>query len=74
MNSASSSKPAFLKYLGTLTTLAGLATIIWSAALVVAENRLLKMPLDHDMEDIPALRELASRPRSGCCTRPASPR
>ncbi len=57
--------PAFLKYLGTLTTLAGLAAIIWSAALVVAENRLIKLPLDHEMEDIPELRELASRPRSG---------
>ena len=57
--------PAFLKYLGTLTTLAGLAAIIWSAALVVAENRLIKLPLDHEMEDIPELRALASRPRSG---------
>jgi hypothetical protein len=57
--------PAFLKYLGTLTTLAGLAAIIWSAILVVLENRLIKMPLDHEMEDIPELREIASRPRSG---------
>lgn len=58
-------EPAFLKYLGTLTTLAGLAAIIWSAVLVVCENRLIKMPLDHEMEDIPELREIAERPRSG---------
>jgi len=57
--------PAFLKYAGTLTTLAGLGAIIWSAALVVAENRLIKMPLDHEMEDIPELREIASQQRSG---------
>lgn len=57
--------PAFLKYLGTLTTLAGLGTIIWSALLVVAENRLIKMPLDREMEDIPELREIAAHPRSG---------
>jgi hypothetical protein len=57
--------PAFLKYAGTLTTLVGLGAIIWSAALVVAENRLIKMPLDHEMEDIPEQREIASQPRSG---------
>jgi hypothetical protein len=57
--------PAFLKYAGTLTTLAGLAVIIWSAVLVVVENRMIRMPLDHEMEDIPELRDIASEPRSG---------
>ena len=57
--------PAFLKYAGALTTLAGLGLIIWSAALVVVENRMIKMPLDHEMEDIPELRDIASEPRSG---------
>lgn len=57
--------PAFLKYVGTLTTLAGLGAIIWSAALVLAEDRLIKMPLDREMEDIPELRGIATEPRSG---------
>jgi len=57
--------PPFLKYVGTFTTLAGLGAIIWSAALVLAENRLFKMPLDHEMEDIPELSDIASERRSG---------
>lgn len=56
--------PPFLKYAGTATTLAGLAAIIWSAALVVAENRLIKMPLDRELEDVPDLKDIGTKPRS----------
>lgn len=48
---------AFLKYAGTLTAVAGLAMVIWAAALVVKENRLLKMPLDREVDDMPELNQ-----------------
>jgi hypothetical protein len=56
--------PTIFKYLGTATTLAGLAAIIWSAALVVRENHLIKMPLDRELDDVPELRDIGSTPRS----------
>jgi len=56
--------PAILKYLGTATTLAGLAAIIWSAALVVRENHMIKMPLDRELDDVPELRDIGASPRS----------
>lgn len=45
----------FLKYAGAATAVAGLCMVIWAAALVVKENRLLKMPLDREVDDMPDL-------------------
>jgi hypothetical protein len=49
--------PAFLKYIGVVCVVVGLALIMWSASLVIIENKLLKMPLDRDGDDIEELRE-----------------
>ena len=46
---------SFLKYAGAATTVVGLAMVIWAAALVVKENRLIKMPLDREVDDMPEL-------------------
>jgi hypothetical protein len=47
----------FLKYMGTATTVVGLGMVIWAAILVVRENKLIKMPIDREMEDMPELRD-----------------
>jgi hypothetical protein len=48
--------PEFLKYVGAPCMLVGLALIIWSAMLVVIENKMLKMALDRDGDDLDELR------------------
>jgi hypothetical protein len=66
-------KPDFLKYLGAACIVVGLALIIWSAALVVTENKMLKMALDRDGDDLDDLRdELRSMGKSAAPT--ASPK
>nr|WP_314542942.1 DUF2721 domain-containing protein [uncultured Massilia sp.] len=45
----------FLNYAGAITTVVGLGMVIWAAELVVKENRLLKMPLDREVDDTPDL-------------------
>jgi hypothetical protein len=45
--------PPFLKYVAAACSIAGLALIIWSATLVVSENKLIDMPLDRETDDLP---------------------
>jgi hypothetical protein len=45
--------PPFLKYAAAATSIAGLALIVWSATLVVSENKLIDMPLDRETDDLP---------------------
>jgi len=55
---------ALLKYAGTFSTVAGLGMVIWAAGLVVRENKLIKMPLDREMEDMPELAEYMDKRHS----------
>lgn len=57
-------RPAFLKYVGTLCVVVGLALIIWSAALVIVENRMLKMAFDREGDDLADLRDAANDAQS----------
>lgn len=52
--------PDFLKYVGVLCVVAGLGLIIWSASLVIIENKMIKMALDRDGDDLKELRDAAS--------------
>lgn len=51
--------PGWLKYLGVLSVSVGLGLIIWSASLVIVENKMLKMALDRDGDDLAELRDAA---------------
>jgi hypothetical protein len=53
--------PAFLKYIGVVSVVVGLALIMWSASLVIIENKMLKMPLDRDGDDLDELRGVAQK-------------
>jgi hypothetical protein len=52
--------PGFLKYLGLACVVIGLGLIIWSASLVIMENKMLKMALDRDGDDLDELRGAAN--------------
>jgi hypothetical protein len=56
--------PPFFKYLGSLCALGGLATVIWSACLVVKENVLIKQAISGEVRDIPELADEAREPRA----------
>lgn len=45
--------PPGLKYLGAACPIVGLSLVIWAAVLVVRENKMLKMPLDRETDDLP---------------------
>ena len=51
--SAMLANPPWLKYVGAIMPIVGLALIIWSAGLVVIENKMIKMPLDRETDDLP---------------------
>jgi hypothetical protein len=52
--------PDFLKYVGLACVVVGLGLIIWSASLVIVENKMLKMALDRDGDDLDELRGAAN--------------
>lgn len=56
--------PDFLKYVGVPCVVAGLGLIIWSASLVIIENKMLKMALDRDGDDLKELRDAAQDAQS----------
>jgi hypothetical protein len=56
--------PPPFKYLGALCALGGLATVIWSACLVVKENTLIRQAIGGELRDIPELADRAGEPRA----------
>ncbi|WP_036168189.1 DUF2721 domain-containing protein [Massilia sp. 9096] len=56
--------PGFLKYICAVCVVLGLGLIIWSASLVIIENKMLKMALDRDGDDLAELRDAAKAAQS----------
>jgi uncharacterized membrane protein len=52
------------KIIGTVCALAGLVGVIWSASLVVLENRMIARAISGELGDIPELADQAGQPRA----------